>query len=109
MCDTVVARSISVQGTFEVRHAGQNNWRATHLNDSYCPGDAVRTGKDSRVAIMLYPETVIRLEQLSSMVFTQADTDASPSWLELLKGAAHFISRDPRASADHHTVCQCRH
>ena len=96
-CDSVVARSISVQGTFEVRHAGQNNWQASSLNDSYCSGDAVRTGKDSRVAIMLIPETVIRLDQLSSMAFTQPDTVASPSWLELLKGAAHFISRDPRA------------
>jgi len=96
-CTPVVARSISIQGTFEVRHAGQSNWQTTTLHDSYCSGDAVRTGKDSRVAIMLSPETVIRLDQLSSMVFTQADTDASPSWLELLKGAAHFISRDPRA------------
>jgi len=80
-----------------VRYAGQNNWQLTNLNDYYCLGDAVRTGHDSRVAILLYPETVIRLDKLSSMVFTQSDTDASPSWIELLKGAAHFISRDPRA------------
>ena len=80
-----------------MRYAGQNNWQLTNLNDYYCLGDAVRTGHDSRVAILLYPETVIRLDKLSSMVFTQSDTDASPSWIELLKGAAHFISRDPRA------------
>ena len=96
-CEDVVARAISVQGPFEVRHAGQGNWQAAKLNDRFCTGDALRTGQDSRVAIMLLPETVIRLDQLSSMVFTQPDTDASPSWLELLKGAAHFISRDPRA------------
>jgi tetratricopeptide (TPR) repeat protein len=96
-CNNTVARAISVQGPFEVRHAGQQNWQPTQQNDHYCPGDAVRTGHDSRVALLLYPETVIRLDQLSSLVFTQADTDTSPSWLELLKGAAHFISRDPRA------------
>jgi len=96
-CEAVVARSISVQGSFEVRRAGQGNWQTTRLHDSYCTGDAVRTGKDSRVAIMLLPETVIRLDQHSSLVFTQPDTDASPSWQHLLKGAAHFISRDPRA------------
>jgi len=96
-CEDVVARTISVQGPFEVRHAGQGNWQAARLNDRFCTGDAVRTGQDSRVAIMLLPETVVRLDQLSSMVFTQPDTKASPSWLELLKGAAHFISRDPRA------------
>ena len=96
-CEDVVARALSVQGPFEVRYAGQNNWQAAKLNDHFCTGDALRTGQDSRVAIMLLPETVIRLDQLSSMVFTQPDTAASPSWLELLKGAAHFISRDPRA------------
>lgn len=96
-CEDAVARTISVQGPFEVRHAGQGSWQAAKLNDRFCTGDAVRTGQDSRVAIMLLPETVVRLDQLSSMVFTQPDTEASPSWLELLKGAAHFISRDPRA------------
>ena len=80
-----------------MRYAGQQNWQPTQQNDHYCPGDAVRTGNDGRVAILLYPETVIRLDKLSSMVFTQPDTDTSPSWIELLKGAAHFISRDPRA------------
>ena len=96
-CEDVVARALSVQGPFEVRYAGQSNWQAASLNEHFCTGDALRTGQDSRVAIMLLPETVIRLDQLSSMVFTRPDTDASPSWLELLKGAAHFISRDPRA------------
>ncbi|MDX2456089.1 MAG: FecR domain-containing protein, partial [Gammaproteobacteria bacterium] len=96
-CTDAIARTISVRGSFEVRYAGQQSWQPTQQNDHYCPGDAVRTGNDSRVAILLYPETVIRLDKLSSMVFTQSDTDASPSWIELLKGAAHFISRDPRA------------
>ncbi|RLA00739.1 MAG: TonB-dependent receptor, partial [Gammaproteobacteria bacterium] len=96
-CEDVVARALSVQGPFEVRYAGQSHWQAAKLNDRFCTGDALRTGQNSRVAIMLLPETVIRLDQLSSMVFTQPDTKASPSWLELLKGAAHFISRDPRA------------
>ena len=96
-CENAVARTISAQGSLEVRYAGQSNWQAAKLNDRFCTGDALRTGQDSRVAIMLLPETVIRLDQFSSMVFTRPDTDASPSLLELLKGAAHFISRDPRA------------
>ena len=96
-CSNAVARTISVQGSFEVRYAGQPHWQPTQQNEHYCPGDAVRTGNDSRVAILLYPETVIRLDKLSSMVFTRPDTAASPSLIELLKGAAHFISRDPHA------------
>jgi tetratricopeptide (TPR) repeat protein len=96
-CENAVARTISAQGSLEVRYAGQSNWQAAKLNDRFCTGDALRTGQDSRVAIMLLPETVIRLDQFSSMVFTRPDTETSPSLLELLKGAAHFISRDPRA------------
>ncbi len=57
----------------------------------------LRTGANSRVAIQLYPETIIRLDQSSSIVFTPAETTDGSTWLELLKGAAHLISRDPRS------------
>jgi tetratricopeptide (TPR) repeat protein len=95
-CDPALARAISVQGTLEVKRARDQQWQAAGRDERFCPGDAVRTGGNSRSAILLYPETVIRLDQYSSLVFTAAETDTAPSWLELLKGAAHFISRDPR-------------
>jgi tetratricopeptide (TPR) repeat protein len=96
-CPASVARSLSVQGSLEVRYAGQTHWQTVSRNDEFCPDDALRTGADSRAAIQLFPETVIRLDQFSSMVFSRPETATSPSWLELIKGAAHFISRDPRA------------
>jgi FecR protein/Tetratricopeptide repeat len=96
-CEPVLARAISVQGTLEVRRARQQQWQPAGRDARFCPGDAVRTGANSRSAILLIPETVIRLDQYSSLVFTMPETDTTPTWLELLKGAAHFISRDPRA------------
>jgi tetratricopeptide (TPR) repeat protein len=97
LCDPALARAISVQGTLEVRRAHKQQWQPAGRDESFCPGDAVRTGANSRSAILLYPETVIRLDQYSSLVFTTPETETTPTWLELLKGAAHFISRDPRS------------
>jgi tetratricopeptide (TPR) repeat protein len=96
-CDPALARAVSVQGTLEIKRARQTQWTAAGLDERFCPGDAVRTGGSSRAAILFYPETVIRLDQYSSLVITAAETDTTPSLLELLKGAAHFISRDPRS------------
>jgi len=96
-CDPALARAVSVQGTLEVKRARQTQWTAAGRDERFCPGDAVRTGESSRAAILFYPETVIRLDQYSSLVITAAETDTTPSLLELLKGAAHFISRDPRS------------
>ena len=96
-CDPALARAVSVQGTLEVKRARQTQWTAAGRDEQFCPGDAVRTGGSSRAAILFYPETVIRLDQYSSLVITAAETDTTPSLLELLKGAAHFISRDPRS------------
>jgi tetratricopeptide (TPR) repeat protein len=96
-CDPVLASATSVQGTLEVKRAHQQQWQPAGRDTQFCPGDAVRTGANSRSAILLAPETVIRLDQFSSLVFTKPETSATPTWLELLKGAAHFISRDPRS------------
>lgn len=96
-CPEPLGHTLSVQGTLEIRPAGARDWRPVWPDQTYCPNDALRTGANSRAAVLLYPETVIRLDQLSSLVFTQAETETTPTWLELLKGAAHFISRDPRA------------
>jgi Tfp pilus assembly protein PilF len=96
-CDPALARAVSVQGTLEVKRARQTQWLVAGRDERFCPGDAVRTGESSRAAILFYPETVIRLDQYSSLVITAAETDTTPSLLELLKGAAHFISRDPRS------------
>ncbi|HYQ72748.1 MAG TPA: TonB-dependent receptor, partial [Gammaproteobacteria bacterium] len=96
-CKTAIARAVSIQGMLEVRYAGQTGWQLTTREAEFCTGDALRTGTDSRAAIQLFPETIIRLDQSSSIVFTPAEDTADSTWLDLLKGAAHLISRDPRS------------
>ena len=97
-CETAIARPVSIQGQLEVRHAGKQDWQTATREQAYCPGDALRTGANSRAAIQLYPETIIRLDQSSSIVFAPGgETTPGSTWLELLQGAAHLISRDPRS------------
>jgi hypothetical protein len=91
-----VATLKSVEGTVEARKADQSEWSTAALNDTYTTGDSIRVQAYSRAAILLPDETILRLDQNTTVTFTEPQ-DETRSWLELLKGAIHIISRDPRA------------
>lgn len=91
-----VATLKSVEGTVEARRAAQNEWLPAALNDTFTIGDSIRVLAYSRAAILLPDETVLRLDQNTTVTFTEPQ-DETRSWLELLKGAIHIISRDPGA------------
>ena len=89
----------SVEGTVEAKKANQSEWRPAGLNDTFEIGDSVRVLAYSRAAILLPDETILRLDQNTAVTFTPPEEegqDDTPSLLELLKGAIHIISRDPR-------------
>ena len=94
-CEKSVGRLVSLQGTVEARSSNQTVWQVAKLNDKFCPGDAVRTGARSRAAMVLANETIVRLDQLTTLTLTGLD-DQSTSWIDLLSGIAHFLSRTPR-------------
>jgi ferric-dicitrate binding protein FerR (iron transport regulator) len=95
-CEKPVGRLVSLQGKVEARSPEQTTWRAARLDDSFCPGDALRTGARSRAALVLANETIVRLDQLTTLTLSGLD-DQATSWVDLLNGAAHFLSRTPRA------------
>jgi tetratricopeptide (TPR) repeat protein len=95
-CDKPVGRLVSLQGVVEARGADQTTWQAARLQDGFCPGDAIRTGARSRAALVLSNETIVRLDQLTTLTLSGLD-DPAASWIDLLTGAAHFLSRTPRA------------
>ena len=41
-CEQWVAKAVSVQGSVEVKRAGETQWQPVRLNDTYCPGDTIR-------------------------------------------------------------------
>ena len=52
-CEQWVAKVVSVQGSVEAKKAGEARWQPVELNDTYCPGDEIRAGENSRANLAL--------------------------------------------------------
>ena len=106
-CRVSVARIVSIQGTIELLRARQNDWsRVTRVDTPLCEGDRLRTGALSRAALFIQPETLVRVDQNTSISvsktteetlveFTQEDF-VSASATAHTCGAGYFITRFPR-------------
>ncbi len=106
-CRSSFARVVSIQGTIEVLRSGGTNWaRVAQLDTSVCPGDRLRSGPQSRAALFVQPETLVRVDQNTSVTISQTDDE---TLVELTQedvvavsagahacGAGYFITRFPR-------------
>lgn len=90
------ARLVSLQGTLEARRAESAEWRPARLHDYFCPGDTLRVQRRGRAALLLRGETVVRLDQHTTLTLL-ASPEPGRRLLDLLSGIAHFISRVPRS------------
>jgi tetratricopeptide (TPR) repeat protein len=106
-CTPPVARIVSIQGSVEIQRAGQPQWvHVTRLDTPLCAGDRVQTGVRSRAALVISPETLVRLDQSSALSIrvTQNETvveffqdpTAPREALGTACGAGYFITRFPR-------------
>ncbi len=96
-CSDWIARVVSIQGNVEVRKpdAANSAWQPARLQQTYCLGDTLRVKANSRAAVELHNDTVLRLNQNTTLVLSGPKKDVS--WLDLLKGSLHSISRVPRS------------
>jgi len=108
-CATPVARVVSIQGILEMRRQGQSQWEAVRrLDTALCAGDLLRTGRNSRGALVIPPESLLRIDQNTTvsvssdnnetaLVFSQ-DGQIPPLATELQNacGAGYVISRFPK-------------
>jgi tetratricopeptide (TPR) repeat protein len=99
-CDPPAASVSSVQGAVEAQVVGKAAWRAIQLNDTYCPGDTIRVGENSRADLSLANGAVLRLRANSMMTLEEVKANRT-SLISLLKGAAHFFSRRPNSLEVH--------
>ncbi|MET0066126.1 MAG: FecR domain-containing protein [Candidatus Thiodiazotropha sp.] len=90
-----IARLIALEGQVEAKKADQDNWEAARLDQAYCAGDVVRTREESRAALRLANQTLLRLNANSALTLTDVQSSA-PTLLELIRGAIHAISRTPK-------------
>jgi tetratricopeptide (TPR) repeat protein len=104
-----VARIVSIQGTLQVQRAGQAGWSYVRkLDTTLCQGDLLHADAGSRAALLIIPETLVRLDQNSTIAIHQS---ANETLVELsieaafprpallhpnACGAGYFITRFPR-------------
>jgi len=91
-----VARAVSVQGTVEAQRVGETQWQPVQLNDTFRPGDQIRVRDRSRADIALLDQSVLRLNA-NTTITVQPVQEERTSVVDLLRGAAHFLSRGPRS------------
>jgi tetratricopeptide (TPR) repeat protein len=94
-CEQAIAKAMSVEGKVDVRHTDETQWSPVKLNDTFCPGDVIRVQERSRADIALTNQPMLRLDQNTTMTLGGVKPSGS-SIIELVKGATHFFSRQPR-------------
>ena len=95
-CEPWAAKALSVEGKVELLRAGETAWKTLARNEIFCAGDSAHVAKRSRAAVLLRNQTLLRLDEATTITFTKIEPN-KPSWLNLLKGAVHFISRTPKS------------
>jgi tetratricopeptide (TPR) repeat protein len=95
-CDKPVATMVSVQGTVELQRVGESGWQPAVLDETFCAGDMIRVGENSRADLVLASEAAMRLNENTSITL-QEFKENRKSFLDLFKGAAHFLSRQPES------------
>jgi Tfp pilus assembly protein PilF/outer membrane receptor protein involved in Fe transport len=106
-CAPAMGRVVSIQGSVDVQRAGSHEWlRIRQLDTALCPGDRLRTAPLSRAALFVQPETLVRVDQNTTIALRQSSTevlveffkdDATPAAPGAqCCGAAYFITRFPK-------------
>ena len=97
-CASLVGRIVSLEGAVERRVAGSTDWRPAMADQPLCAGDAVRTGAYSRAALALVNDSVLRLDQATTLEVGPAPVmEEEPSILGLIRGIIQVFSHRPRS------------
>jgi len=94
-CTPWVAKAISIQGNVERRlktESSTSSWQPIKRDDVLCEGEIVRVKQNSRAALILKNDTILRLNQNTTITLSGLTEDQS-HWINLEQGIAHFIAR----------------
>ena len=99
-CGVTVGKFVAIEGAIELEHSDQRIRQSATLESTLCQNDIVYVGQNSRAALSLINEVVLRLDQNTTMRL--ADVAPEPekrSLVELIVGAFKSFSRPPRTFA----------
>ena len=105
-CGVRAGRFAALEGAVEVAHAEQAEWQAASLSTVLCEGDSIRVGLNSRAAVQLVNDAVLRLDQNTTMrLIDVSDQPEERSLFELVVGAFKSFSRSPRTMTVNTPFC----
>ncbi|HXC98619.1 MAG TPA: FecR domain-containing protein [Verrucomicrobiae bacterium] len=87
-------RIVELQGEVELMPAGAATWVLTQTNQVLHPADRLRTGLNSRAALLWSDQSVVPLGQLTEIEILPPDNPDSLSGLHVVKGVVSFFHRD---------------
>lgn len=94
-CAPVVARVVSLQGNVAIQRAGTPAWlKVSRLDTSLCAGDRLRTEALSRAALFVQPETLVRVDQNTTISLGQTTDEVV---VEFHTGEISQIARNAQA------------
>jgi Tfp pilus assembly protein PilF len=95
-CETWVGKIVSLQGEAFIMRRQETQWQPALMNDFFCGGDRLRVGANSRAAVMLRNDAVLRLDQNTTLAFNGIEAQRT-FLIDLLRGTAYFFSREARS------------
>jgi Tfp pilus assembly protein PilF len=85
---------LTVAGKVEVAPKGGTAWAAARANQVLQLGDRVRTGLDSQATLRLSTLTILRVDELTTLVVQPPEQAGRRPIVDLQSGAAYFFNRD---------------
>ena len=98
-CAEAVGEFVDIHGKVEAQIVDGDDWSVATLTTMLCEGSSIRVGAQSRAAIALSNDAVLRLDENTTMRLVdvaESDQDEESSLLDIIKGAFHSFSRKPR-------------
>ncbi|SMF22241.1 FecR family protein [Alteromonadaceae bacterium Bs31] len=92
-CESWAAKLESLEGSGSVKRDGEPDWLNVNPGATFCYGDTLRI-TEFRAALRLENDSLVRLNQGSMIRFLPPEESFL---IEILTGAAHFLSRTPAA------------
>ncbi len=95
-CDEVLARILSVQGIVEKKQMEAHEWIRIENGSLLCANETIRTLKKSRATVEVINETIVSLDESTTLLFSKEEDDSLYAWLvDLFTGKIFLRSRDP--------------
>ena len=87
-------RIVELQGTAEVAAATATTWMPAQINQVLHPSDRLRTGANSRMALLWSDRSVVSFGALTELEVSPPDSAGAQCGLHLLRGIVSFFHRD---------------